>query len=131
MDRSHLAQGHVSGKTVTIQNNSTAPVFVSSQWVYTNLICEFGHWDICLTGLVDRNGEKWFCKVCDPDEEDVKYTILPVKWTEECDEYLTDYRVAYKHWFHEGAKRCSYDGWPLVWFGDKWKHRNPIEEMAQ
>lgn len=104
-------------------------VIVPFEWVYNHLICEFDHWDICLTGLVDRDGEKWVCRVRDPYAEPVEYTLTPIEWTEECEEYLEDYRVAYKHWFYKDGKRGTYNGWPLGWFGEKWKHRNPITKQ--
>jgi hypothetical protein len=102
---------------------------VPFDWVYDNLICEFDHWDICLTGLVDRNGERWLCRVIDPDVENVQYKLTPIEWTSECEEYLEDYRVAYKHWFHENGKRGMYNGWPLAWFAEKWQKRNPIAQQ--
>jgi hypothetical protein len=98
-------------------------------WVYAHLICEFEHWDICLTGLVDRNGEKWLCRVRDDQAENVEYTLTPIEWTPECEEYLEDYRVAYKHWFWENGQRGTYNNWPLAWFAEKWKHRNPITKI--
>ncbi len=107
-------------------------VIVPLRRVYENLICEFDHWDICLTGLVERDGERWFCEVCGQYEEDIEYKLRPVKWNAECDEYLEDYRVAYKHWFYENGKRpYSYNGWDLSWFEEKWQHRNPIAELSR
>lgn len=108
----------------------------SLDWVYDHLVCEFGHWDICLSGLVEFEGDKYFCKVVNPDakyeDDDTKvlYAISPIVWNNECTEYLEDYRKAYLHWFHKDGKRCSYDGRPLDWFSEKWKHRNPIAEQA-
>ena len=109
-------------------NDVDPAVIVPLWWVYEHLICEFQHWDICLTGLVDRNGERWFCEVYG----DAEYMLRPVAWNAECDEYFADYRVAYKHWCREGGKRSwSYGGWDLSWFRDKWQGRNPIEERAR
>ena len=123
-------------KNMTSESDaSPAPVhgmvIVPLEWVYDHLICEFSHWDICLKGLVLRNGERWFCWLGDQYCDDVQYTIRKVNWTPECDEYLDDYRAAYVHWFHEGKPRCNYDGRPLDWFAEKWKHRNPIEDQAR
>lgn len=102
------------------------------EFVYERMICEFTHWDICLTGLIELDGQKVFCEVKDPYAKDVQYDLRRVSWDDECDEYLEDYRVAYTHWFHEGGKRpVSYGGWDLGWFSDKWKHRNPIAENAE
>lgn len=108
-------------------------IIMPLRWVYDHLICEFTHWDICLTGLVEHNDERWFCEVCDNGyEENVEYKLYPVLWNAECDEYLKDYRVAYKHWFHEDGKRpWSYNGWDLSWFRDKWQDRNPIADLAR
>lgn len=89
------------------------------------MICEFEHWDRCLKGLVECDGQKMFCKILNDDE----YELRPIAWDAECDEYLADYRKAYPHWFHDESKR-SYDGRDLKWFSDKWQHRNPIEEKA-
>jgi hypothetical protein len=112
----------------------TEPTIQSKHWVYDRLICEFDHHDICLKGLVESYGEKMFCRIVDQDSSDAQYTIHRITWTPECDDYMADYRVAYVHWFHvdvDGQRpRCTYDGWPLAWFSDKWKGRNPIEEAA-
>lgn len=116
---------------MTTPTDPTDAVIMPLGWVYEHLICEFDHWDICLKGLVDRNGERWFCWVGDAYCDDVQYTLRKVDWTALCDEYLEDYRVAYEHWFHEGKPRGSYDGRPLDWFNEKWGHRNPIEEQSR
>ena len=106
-------------------------VIVPKRWVYDHLICEFNHYDVCLKGLVERNGEKWFCWIIgEYFEDDVQYTIRRVNWTPECEEYLSDYRKTYEHWFHDGKPRCQYDGRPLDWFRDKWQGRHPIEEQS-
>ena len=108
-------------------------IMVNIDYIYKNLICEFTHWDICLTGLINHEGEKWYCEIGEDcqdseDEDEIQeYKIYPVDWNDECEEYLKDYRVAYKHWFHEGNPRCSYDGWPLKWFSEKWPDENPIK----
>lgn len=105
----------------------------SFEWVYEHLVCEFNHWDICLIGLVEFNGKKYLCKANNDDDSECSrkcsYTLYEIDWNEECDEYLEDYKVAYKHWFHENGKRpYLYNNWDLSWFSEKWKHRNPIEE---
>ena len=104
----------------------------SIQYVYDHLVCEFNHWDICISGLLSINDKYYYCKIInsdDPDEYNYEdYEIFDINWTEECQEYLDDYRVAYKHWFYENRKRSSYNGWLLKWFSDKWDKRNPIKE---
>lgn len=123
----------MSPERASMSADAHAVVIVPLRWVYDHLICEFDHWDICLNGLVDRNGERWFCEVCgDGLEENIEYKLRPVSWNAECDEYLEDYRVAYKHWLYEyGRRPHSYNGWDLSWFHDKWQGRNPIAELAR
>jgi len=104
---------------------------VSRDWIYDHLICEFDHWDVCITGLVERDGVKLFTGIVDETDDEITYELLPIKWTPECDEYLADYRKAYAHWFHEGKPRVMYDGRDLKWFADKWKGRNPIADAAE
>lgn len=102
---------------------------VSLLWIYQRLICEFDHWDICLSGLINLNDKYVFCKVCDPNAKNVQYKLYNIIWNNECEEYLQDYRIAYTHWFYNNGKRhCPYDGKDLTWFDNKWKHRNPIED---
>lgn len=104
------------------------------QFVYKYLVCEFDHYDFCLKGLI-KIGTRYF--VCinirgrDDPEEEIYYNLYPIELDEECNEYLEDYRVAYKHWFHEGHERCQYLCWDLSWFSEKWKHRNPIIEKIK
>lgn len=105
---------------------------VSIEWVYEHLVCEFDHWDICLAGLVSDGGVYRLARVIDPEADDVQYTLHDIHWTDECNEYLEDYRVAYAHWFHTNGKReTRYGGWDLGWFSDKWQHRNPIEAAGK
>jgi hypothetical protein len=115
--------------------NDWKPILTIDQ-VYDQLICEFTHWDICLTGLINYNGERCFCEVegwwgPEDDHKDIKYTIHKIDWTSECEEYLSDYRKAYNHWFYKDKIREEYDGRPLKWFGVKWGGRNPIEEQVE
>ena len=117
------------GKTMTTENNSQT-VIRSHSWVYEHLVCEFNHWDVCLTGLVKWEGEMWFCRIL-PSKVDSQYSLHKVNWTPECTEYLDDYRKSFAHWFHEGKPQCSYDGRPLKWFEEKWQHHNPIEDSAE
>jgi len=108
-------------------------VIESIDWIYEHLVCEFDHWDVCITGLVEFGGAKWFCNVIGDTTyncNEAKYRLQKVDWTPECEEYLSDYRKAYHHWFHEGKPRCQYDGRPLKWFSDKWKKRNPIADQV-
>lgn len=113
---------------------ATLPKQQPIKWVYDHLICEFNHWDICLTGLVEVDGIKMLATV-EPEydgnchQEEIDYTLQEIAWDAECDEYLEDYRVAYKHWFH--PRKVNYDGRSLEWFSDKWQRRNPIEEKAK
>ena len=104
-------------------------MIVSHEWVYNHLICEFDHWDICLDGLVDKDGEKWWCTLVSPNPPD-EYLLSPIEWTDECTEYLEDYRKAYVHWFYENGKKPPYDGRPLNWFSEKWPN-NPIEQAVK
>jgi hypothetical protein len=97
---------------------------VDYDWLRDHLVCEFDHWDVCLTGLV-YDHELLFCEI----RSDKKYNLYQINWTEECAEYLKDYKVAYKHWFYtDGIRRTSYEGWDLNWFYDKWKRKSPIEK---
>jgi hypothetical protein len=111
-------------------------IVVSAKWLRAHLICEFNHWDVCLDGLAEHDGDKWFCKIAKEDAAydhclPLEYELHRVAWDEECEEYLADYRVAYKHWFWENGKRpYSYGGWALGWFREKWNGRNPIKERA-
>lgn len=104
---------------------------VSIEWVYEHLICEFSHWDICLCGLVERNGEKFLCHVCDEYAKKVKYKLQPVEWTEECQEFLDDYRVAYRHWCYvDGKRQDPQYGVRIDWYDEKWGDRDPIGRKA-
>lgn len=91
----------------------------SRKWVKEHLVCEFTHYDFCLSGLVFD--QKY--KVCIIDKS--CYLIFEINWTCECDEYLADYKLAYHHWFKDGK---AYDGRDLSWFKQKWNGRNPIME---
>ncbi len=99
--------------------------------VYAHLLCEFDHWDICLTGLVLCDGALCWCETIDVDAEDVVYTIRPIDWTPECTEYLYDYRKAFPHWFHDVKPRdpVPVDG-AMAAFREKWAGRNPIRAAA-
>ena len=100
--------------------------------MYKHLVCEFSHWDHCLTGLVRDDGAWWFCRSMErSDGEQVEYTLSPIRWNAECDEYLDEYREAYAHWFHDVQPRVRYDGRSLRWFAEKWRGRNPIEEQSR
>lgn len=104
------------------------------RWVYEHLVCEFDHYDCCIVGLVEVDGVNLLCRVEPeyeslPEDQSATYTLHDIAWDAECDEYLEDYRVAYKHWFH--PRQDNYDGRSLKWFGDKWQGRNPIEEKAR
>lgn len=99
------------------------------KWVYEHLVCEFDHWDFCLAGLVKVDEKYFYCKFL--GDKTKTYEILPINWTEECQEYLDDYAVAYKHWFYvDGHRTESYNHWDLSWFSEKWGHRSPIEESV-
>ena len=107
------------------------PTIRSYEWVYKHLICEFDHWDICLEGLINDNGEKKYVILFTNlyhDDKLLRYAVHKIDWNEQCDEYLKDYEIAYKHWFHvKGERPYGYDGEDLNWFEDKWKS-NPILE---
>lgn len=105
---------------------------VTLEYVYSHLICEFDHWDICLKGLVCCDSCLWYCEVADPNVNPVAYVLYKVEWNDACEEYLTDYKAAYKHWFYSnGQREHRYDGWDLSWFARKWGHKNPIESQAK
>lgn len=107
-------------------------IIASRDWVYEHLVCEFDHWDVCLAGLIERGGERWWCSVAEPYADEVIYQLLPIAWDAECEEYLADYRVAYRHWFHEGKPRpAAVPGQSCGWFYEKWENRNPIRERVQ
>lgn len=104
------------------------------KFVYKYLVCEFDHYDYCLKGLVKVGNRYFVCITTNMDgnpEEEIYYNLFQVNLDKECLEYLDDYRVAYKHWFHEGKPRCQYLHWDLTWFSEKWKHRNPILEQIK
>ena len=112
---------------------------VSGDYVYDRMICEFNHWDVCLKGLIEVDGQKMFCEVVESEDyENLVYHIFPVAWDDVCDEYLKDYKESYHHWFHNrdhmGDMGCSnretYDGRPLDWFTEKWQKCNPIAERV-
>lgn len=105
-------------------------MIVPIRFVYKHLVCEFDHWDICITGLIFKDGKYWFCKLLgDESQDNPEYLLTRCLWTEECEEYLDDYRVAYKHWVYKNGKRLeSYGGQDLSWFSEKWNGRNPIED---
>lgn len=98
---------------------------VSIEYVYERLVCEFSHWDVCLWGLIKRDEDYWYCWLHDDDP--LTYKIAPIDWNAECDEYLADYRRAYRHWFHP---RTDYEGWDLDWFSEKWGNRQPIRDQV-
>jgi hypothetical protein len=105
---------------------------VSYAWVRQRLICEFDHWDVVLQGLIEDDGVNKFVKIIGPDERVIdQYTVHEIDWTEECDEFLADYRKAYAHWFPIDGKRSYYDGRDLSWFIEKWRKRNPIIEKVK
>lgn len=99
-------------------------------FVYSNLICSFDHFDVCISGLVRVKGEYMLCKALDV-HRDTRYSLKPIAWNDECEEYLADYKVAYKHWLYkDGVRPFAYNNWPLGWFREKWRDRNPIVEAA-
>lgn len=101
------------------------------RFIYDHLVCEFGHWDLCVSGLLLIDGAHHACRLVPEDNETddpPRYKIWPVTWTEECEEYLTDYRASYAHWFYIDGARPQYDGRDLTWFRTKWERRNPILE---
>lgn len=105
----------------------------SLKWIKKHLICEFRHWDVCLVGLIRHKERYMLCRIVKGqffDRHSPKYMLHDIAWTDECSEYLDDYRKAYRHWFYEGGNRThQYDGSDLSWFGKKWK-TNPIEDAA-
>lgn len=103
-------------------------------WVYEHLVCEFSHWDVCLTGLIEEDGVYKFVTAIEGYTDTTKpgnYEVDDIAWNAECDEYLDDYRVVYKHWFHKNGQRV-YDcpRGDMSWFNDKWDHKNPIASNA-
>lgn len=108
---------------------------VDIDFVYKYLVCEFDHWDICLEGLVEIYSFMYFCEIVSTNisnRKSVQYALYPIYWTDECQEFLEDYGVAYKHlFFQNGKKQYQYNGWPLKWFEEKWQHRNPIKDQIK
>ena len=101
-----------------------------SPWLHNHLICEFDHNDCCLSGLVEYEGEKYYCKIINWEIHNPYYYVYPIKWDTKCDEYLDDYKAAYPWWFYNDGKRGEYDGREFMWFRDKWKGRSPIVENS-
>lgn len=101
------------------------------EWVYARLYCEFDHWDICLTGLVQLDENLLFCKILSDSPKIYKsnYLVSEVNWTPECLEYLDDYRNAFPHWFYTNGERPRYSGVYPRSFTEKWQNRNPITEQ--
>ncbi len=114
----------------TLTPRVQAIVIVPIAFVYARLVCEFSHWDQCLTGLIRLHGGYWVCRMVG-DYHGKRYRITPVEWAEECEQYLADYRATYHHWFYVNGKRPSYDGRPLGSLRDKWGDRNPILEQSR
>ena len=96
------------------------------EWVYKHLVCEFTHWDFCLTGLVLFEGSYWYCTVEAGNET---YLLQRVNWTDRCAEYLKDYENTYHHWFYYGGKRGTYDGRDLKVLTEKWGDCDPISDQ--
>ena len=83
--------------------------------VYEHLVCEFGHYDCCLTGLMEIEGRYFICKI----DEDVYvkaegesgghglsalYKMYLIQPQGRFEEYLYDYSQAYPHWFKDHRK---------------------------
>lgn len=107
-------------------------MLISYNFMKKHLVCEFDHWDICLKGLIEVKGIRYYCKIAGNywDNNMLKYEVTKVILDKECEEYLEDYKIAYKHWFPINGQRPPYNGWDLSWFDKKWKKRNPIIELA-
>lgn len=102
------------------------PMVRDRDWVYEHLVCELTHWDFCLTGLIRYRGEYWYCEVT---EDENKYQLSLVVWTDKCEEFLKDYENTYHHWFYYGGKRGTYDGRDLKVLTEKWGDCNPISDQ--
>lgn len=101
---------------------------------YREIFCAFDYWDVPLSGLILRDEKYLFFELINAynslaDDDPPVYQVSEIDWDEECEEYLQDYVVAYKHWLYKDGKRpYGYEGWSLEWFSEKWKHRKPIKE---
>lgn len=103
----------------------------SFEWTYKHLICEFDHWDICLSGLVEYDNKKWLCKPINSTKKRPDYRLYLIEWDEECQEFLDDYKVVYRHWVYENRKRKNAYNGDSSWFLEKWKNYNPIEKKEK
>lgn len=100
---------------------------MSKRLVYKYLVCEFDHWDVCLKGLIKKDGQYYFCNLIGSNTKP-KYRVYKIIWTKDCENYLRDYKKAYLHWFHP---RTLYNGRTIEWFKNKWKGKNPIYEQSK
>jgi len=109
---------------------------VDIDYVYSRLVCEFNHYDICIDGIIEVDGVKKFCKLYDDHLETdriAEYEIYDVDWTSECLEYLDDYMKTFNHWCYKNCKRQrGLDEYTknIKWFNEKWD-KNPIRKQIK
>ena len=108
--------------------------YFTQDTIYKYLVCEFNHWDFCLSGLVKLDESYFLCEYamdieCLLRRSYVCYTLKPIEMTEEMLEYLADYKTKSPFWFHEDGKRYIEErGSDLPCgrkFSEKWPE-NPI-----
>ena len=100
---------------------------VSTSDVYRNLICEFTHYDVCLTGLIRWGFGKAYVRVVpDHQEEDRGYIAIPVVLDRIESRYLEVYRLTYHHWWYTEGKRPIYDGRRLFPLRAEFPDGNPL-----
>lgn len=94
-------------------------------WIYERLVCELDHYDICLRGIVDVDGELMFCRVVGEFRNQPLYTLHAIDWNDKTREWFEDYKQAYAHWVYDSdRRRPAYDGRSTQWFSDKWRGTN-------
>jgi hypothetical protein len=111
----------------------------SIDWVYERLICEFDHWDICLQGLIHDEGNFKFVEINIAEKDrafylrykkNIAYCVYDINWNNECTAYLADYELAYPQWFYENGIRRQPNKGDILWFYDKWRDNNLIENAV-
>ena len=111
--------------------------YYNSETICKYLVCEFSHWDCCLTGLIKLDDQYFICKYAHDIESligttDACYTLHHIKMEGQFAEYFEDYRKTFGHWFHANGKRVPHNlqGYHenQKWFSEKWFGKNPIDD---